>query len=169
MGDIYRDGRFEPDHWRPLGADEALPAEGGVIVPFARFLAEREAILASTAPLGLAVEPGDRIEDAGEEVGRFALIVIRFPKFADGRGYSHARLLRDRFGYRGELRASGDVLIDQVPFMLRIGFDTLAVENGPTRKRLEAGRLPAVPLAYQPSTADVAAGEEGRHWRRRVF
>ncbi|WP_407050033.1 DUF934 domain-containing protein [Methyloraptor flagellatus] len=169
MSDIYRNGRFEPDTWRALGADEALPAAGGVLLSLPRFIAERDAVLGSEAPFGLIVEPGDKLEAVGEDAGRFAVVAVRFPKFADGRGYSHARLLRDRYCFKGELRAIGDVLLDQVPYMLRIGFDTLEVTHGPTRARLEAGQLPLVPYFYQPSTTDAAGPAEGRPWRRRAF
>ena len=68
----------------------------------------------------------DPVEDLAPHVGRLRLIVLNFPKFSDGRAYSQARLLRGRLGYAGELRATGGVLQDQLPFMLRCGFDSFA-------------------------------------------
>jgi len=65
----------------------------------------------------------------GSDAAAFARISIDFPKFADGRGYSAARLLREKFGYTGELRAVGDVLIDQLFYMKRCGFDTFALRD----------------------------------------
>ena len=70
--------------------------------------------------------------------------MLPFPKFADGRSMSTARLLRERHGYRGEVRASGDVLIDQMPLMRRCGFDAFEVTNPMTPKQLKAGKWPDV-------------------------
>ena len=81
------------------------------------------------------------------------LVALAFDKFADGRSFSYARILRDRRQFRGELRAIGDVLIDEIPLMLRCGFNSFEVTNAPTLHALQAGRLPGSPLHYQPSSA----------------
>ena len=99
-------------------------------------------------------------------MGRFALIALSFPKFADGRAFSTARLLREKHGFTGELRAVGAVLSDQIPYMRRVGFDTYAVTHGPTRRALAEGRIPEVTLYYQPSTAEEAPVST-RPWLRR--
>jgi phosphoadenosine phosphosulfate reductase len=83
-------------------------------------------------------------------LGRFASIAVSFPAFTDGRGYSTARLLRERFGFKGELRAVGDVLQDQIPHMQRCGFDALVVTHEPTRRALLENHLPEMALFYQP-------------------
>ena len=93
------------------------------------------------------------------------LVALAFAKFADGRAFSYARLLRDRHGFRGELRATGDVLIDEIPLMLRCGFDSFDVTNAPTLKALEAGRLPGSPLHYQPGSGGDEAPVGAPHWR----
>ena len=88
---------------------------------------ERSQDLGAVAPVGLWLAPND---EPGEAIGLFdsiALIGVRFPKFADGRGYSTAALLRSRYGWRGELRALDDVLQDQLFFMRRVGFDSFAL------------------------------------------
>ncbi|MCQ1856330.1 DUF934 domain-containing protein, partial [Neorhizobium galegae] len=87
--------------------------------------------------------------------------------FNDGRAFSHASLLRDRLGYRNELRAVGDVLIDQVPLMLRCGIDSFSVKNATALKRLEEGRLPGIAEHYQPTARHAEKGE-GYSWRRRT-
>lgn len=80
--------------------------------------------------LELTLESGDTADLIGDDASSFQCISINFPKFADGRGYSAARLLRERHGYKGELRATGDVLVDQLYFMKRCGFDTFALRDG---------------------------------------
>lgn len=92
----------------------------------------------------------DPVEDLAPHVGRLRLIELRFPKFSDGRAYSQARLLRGRLGYRGELRATGNVLRDQLPFMLRCGFDSFESEqNGFEEALAKARKLFSV--VYQPA------------------
>ena len=128
-------------------------------IPLPIFLANRAAVLANPHPLGLLVSPGDRIEAAEADLDRFASVAVMFPAFTDGRGYSTARLLNERFGYRGEIRAVGDVLQDQIPLMRRCGINALVVTHGPTRKALEQSHLPEVPLFYQPvGTSEVPLG-----------
>src|SRR6185437_4791475 len=94
------------------------------------------------------------------------LVALAFGRFADGRSFSYARILRDRLGFAGELRATGDVLIDEIPLMLRCGFDSFEVTNAPTLRVLESGQLPGSPLHYQPSSAHYEAGEGTRPWLR---
>ena len=99
---------------------------------------------------------------------RFAIIALDFPKFSDGRAFSTARLLREKHGYAGELRAVGNVLADQIPLMRRVGFDTFEVTNAPTRRALAEDRLAEVTLHYQPAgAAEPPAGT--RPWLRRKF
>ena len=86
-------------------------------------------------------------------------MALAFAKFADGRSFSYARLLRDRHRFRGELRAIGDVLIDEIPLMLRCGFDSFDVTNAPTLHALESGHLAglAAPLSAEQRAEDEAA------------
>lgn len=132
MAEIIRNDAVVEDAWhvvRPTAespvALDALPA-GPVIVPLAFWLANADALLArgDAAPWIAGNEDPARIEPW---LARLALIAVDFPKFTDGRGFSIAFLLRSRLGYRGELRAIGDVLADQLFFMRRVGFDAFAV------------------------------------------
>ena len=94
------------------------------------------------------------------------MIAVTFPAFSDGRAYSQASLARSRYGYAGELRATGDVLIDQVPLMLRCGINSFAVSNPVAIRRLAEGRLPGIDSYYQPATQPArAAGTYS--WRPR--
>ncbi len=92
----------------------------------------------------------DPVEPLAAEIERFNLIVLNFPKFTDGRAYSQARLLRERLGYRGELRATGAVLRDQLPFLLRCGFDSFESDQPGFAEALgKASTLFSV--VYQPT------------------
>src|SRR5258705_6194176 len=117
-----------------------------------RWLAERERLRPRDARLGLRLEAGEAIDDIAQDLARFAIVELAFPKFSDGRAFSTARLLREKYGYAGELRAVGNVLSDQIPFMRRVGFDTLEVTHAPTRRALIEGRIPEVTLHYQPAS-----------------
>jgi uncharacterized protein (DUF934 family) len=86
----------------------------------------------------------------GEEIGRLNVIVLDFPKFTDGRAYSQARLLRGRLGYKGELRATGAVFLDQLPFLLRVGFDAFESEQPGFGQALARART-MFSVVYQPA------------------
>lgn len=116
--------------------------------------------------LGVVIAPADDVTKLAPYLDRIAIVAVKFPAFNDGRGFSHASLLRDRLNFQGEVRAVGDVLIDQIPLMLRTGFDSFAVTNAVALQRLEEGRLPGIDNHYQPAArGDVPA--EGYSWRRR--
>ncbi|PJI39491.1 DUF934 domain-containing protein [Ferrovibrio sp.] len=115
------------DAFQPVADDAALPASGAVLVTYARWQVEREQLTGRNAPLGILLPNNLDVLDFGAEAERFDLIVLQFPKFSDGRAYSQARLLRERFGYRGELRATGHVLQDQLWHMQRSGFDAFEI------------------------------------------
>ena len=153
---LFKDGQFRADPWRAWSEDD-VPAEVRYThVPLAVFVAHREAFLASPHPIGLQINPGDAVEDVADDLGRFSSIAINFPAFTDGRGYSSARLIRERFGYEGEVRAIGYVLTDQIPFMRRCGISAFVVTNAATRVALEKDALAEVSLYYQP----VGVGRE---------
>ncbi|MEM1045938.1 MAG: DUF934 domain-containing protein [Pseudomonadota bacterium] len=166
MQNIYRDGRFDPDIWTLVADDEPLPEGGHALIGKARWLEERDVLAKSRLSLGLALAAGDTLDDVVADLPRFSVIALEFPKFADGRSYSTARLLRETHGFKGELRAIGDVLIDQIPLMRRCGFDAFAISNEPTRRALEAGHFPDVPYYTQPiaDRGEVPAGT--RPWLR---
>ena len=99
-------------------------------------------------------------------IHEFDAVFVRFPVFSDGRGFSTARLLREKLAFGGEVRATGRFILDQIPLMLRVGFSSFAVSHGPTIARLERGELPEIPLYLQPAWMPEAhAGE--RAWARR--
>jgi len=163
---LWRREGFVEDQWGFLGNEAPVPEEGAIVVSLKRWLGERERLVSRAGPVGVAVEAGlDAQAHLADLAGR-PLVALAFDKFADGRSFSYARILRDRLGYDGELRAIGDVLIDEIPLMLRCGFDSFEVANAPTLDALRAGRLPGSPLHYQPSSAHDEAHEGTRPWLR---
>lgn len=164
---LWKDGAFIADPFHEW-TEESDPATASYKhVPLPVFLANRDAFLASPHPLGLLVVPGDRIETVEADLGRFASVAVKFPAFSDGRGYSTARLLSERYKYAGEIRAVGDVLQDQIPLMRRCGFNAFVVTHEPTRAALIENRLPEVAIFYQPvGTTEVPVGT--RPFLRRV-
>ncbi len=156
---LHKNGAFTADPFRAWSEGDDPTAVRYTHIPLPVFLENRDAVLGNPHPVGLLVSPGDRIEDAAADLGRFASIAISFPAFTDGRGYTTARLLTERYGYRGEIRAMGDVLADQIPLMRRCGINAFVVTNGPTRKALETGSLASVDIFYQPiGAAEVPVG-----------
>jgi len=136
MTSIIKNRSVVRDDWTVVRADEngvlpaldALPG-GRVLVSFALWKAARETLQASRSKdaLGVWLAPDDEPADLAGDLDKISLVGVDFPVFRDGRGYSTARLLRDRYGWTGELRAIGDVLRDQLNFMARCGFDAFAV------------------------------------------
>lgn len=157
---LFKDGAFVADPWRDLKDGEALTDLDHVHIPLKTYVEQRAVIDANPRDLGLILVPGDDVDALGEDAQRFASISVAFPAFTDGRGYSYARLLRERYGYKGELRAHGDILTDQVAYLLRCGFDALTVVNAATRKALEDNNLGEVSIFMQPigASAEVPVG-----------
>jgi uncharacterized protein (DUF934 family) len=163
---LWRREGFVEDEWVVLDDDAPTPGEGAIVVSLKRWLAERAALSSRTAPVGVALEARADAQAHLAELAERPLVALAFAKFADGRSFSYARLLRDRHRFRGELRAIGDVLIDEIPLMLRCGFDSFDVTNAPTLHALKSGHLPGSPLHYQPSSAGDEVHEGTRPWLR---
>ncbi len=120
---LVKGGRVVADNFTRIEDGAELPASGNILVPAARFLADHAEYAGRDGAVGV-IWPNDKnIAELAPHLDRLALIVLVFPGYRDGRAYSQARLLRERYGYRGELRATGQVLRDQFLIMLRAGFD----------------------------------------------
>ena len=163
---LWRLGGFADESWTRLADDAPAPPEGAVIVSLPRWLAERETLAARAAPVGVAVEAGADAQAHLPDLASRPLVALAFAKFADGRAFSYARLLRDRYGFKGELRATGDVLIDEISMMLRCGFTEFEIANLPTIHALEAGRLPGPAIHYQPASVAGEIHAGARPWLR---
>ena len=159
MKTIVRDGVVVSDDWSVLRLDDGdaptsvdVPA-GHIIVPLKVWQAQREK-LQGREDIGVWLDSGERAEELADDLGRFAVIAVNFPKFADGRGYTIAYRLRVRMGYRGELRAIGDVLRDQLFYMQRVGFDTFEPRAGKDIHEALKG-LSDFSVCYQGSTDEA--------------
>lgn len=165
---VWKSGAFIDDSWQIVPDGEAVPADAPVAVSLKRWREERETLAGRNAPLGLVIEPGSEWDDIVADLPRFPLIVVTIPKYADGRAFSIARLLRERDGYAGEIRAVGTYIIDQVPLMARVGIDAFQTDDPVLIAAFEKGEWPEVPHYTQPAwpgDGEVPAGT--RPWIRK--
>lgn len=126
---LVKNGAIVEDQFARIADDAELPADGAVLVSAARFLANAEALAGRNSQVGV-IWPNNRdVEDLVPYLDRLAVIALVYPTFKDGRAHSQARLLRERYKYQGELRATGQVLRDQFTFLLRNGFDAFEVKK----------------------------------------
>jgi uncharacterized protein (DUF934 family) len=133
MIQVIRNRAVENDRWATLGLDpdenmRRLP-DGPIIVPLPAWKSRREELLARRDPLGVWLEPSEEPSDIAADLGHFAIVAVHFPKWGDGRGYSSGTLLRRRFGWRGELRAFGELGRDHVFMLARVGFDSIRLAD----------------------------------------
>ncbi len=154
MGQLIRNRRVAPDTWQLLEEPAAaLPAEGDIVVPLARWLAQRDRVDDRNGRTAVWLAGNDDPAAIEADLARLPLVAVKFATFGDGRGFSTARLLRERYGYRGELRAFGQVIRDWLLFMERCGFDAFLLrDDGDPENALQAfGELPD---AYQASVVE---------------
>jgi len=126
---LIKNGELIEDPFVDASAVETIPDEGAVIVSYEQWQSERAALVGRAAPLGVRLHSDQSPALIADDLAHFALVALEFPKFRDGRAYSYARLLRERYGFTGEVRAVGDVLLEQLFFMLRTGFDAFELQS----------------------------------------
>jgi uncharacterized protein (DUF934 family) len=158
---LIKDGRIVEDPWVAVGPGDGMPDGEAILVPLAVWRESRDTLLRRNARLGVRLNSDEPPELIADDIGRLDLIALEFPTFRDGRPYSHARVLRERYGYVGELRAVGNVLRDQLPFMHRCGFDAYEVSDP---KALDGWRrtLSEISVVYQPAPDRVPTATELR-------
>jgi uncharacterized protein (DUF934 family) len=161
------------DRFTAVPDDDGVP-HGDVIVSFTRFQADAGALLNQGRDIGVRLESDQSVDDLAYDLPRIAVVALVFPKFGDGRAYTSAWLLRERYGFKGEIRAVGDVLREQAGFMVRCGFDAFEPADGSTPEQwaTAASRFRHV---YQrgaddrePAFAERAATVGANHGLRRV-
>ena len=171
MTALYKNNAFQDDQYIAVDGEAPVPVDQNLVVSLSYFKENREALVGRNhGQLGVVLEALDEVSEIVEDLGKIDMVALDFPSFANGTSFSKARLLRDEFGYEGEVRALGDVRIDQIPLMVRCGFDAFLVSHEATLKALEAGKRVDVDLYYQPAASNVAVGEKpiaGKAWARR--
>ncbi len=148
----------DTDLWSHIADDAELPDGTPAIVSLARWQAEREALVRRNAPVGVRLAAGETVEGLTGDLDRLDLVALDFPSLADGRHFTTARLLRDRHGFAGEIRATGNVLRDQLFAMARCGFDSFelaAHQDADAAHRAFA----EISVVFQPAADGRAAAE----------
>jgi uncharacterized protein (DUF934 family) len=161
MPRLIADGKVVDDHWVHVADGEPPPASGDVIVSLRRWQAERDALLTRKDGIGVQLTGSDALDAIVPDLPWLAVIALEFSSFKDGRAFSLARLLRERHGYKGQLRAVGDVLRDQIAFMRRCGIDAFELRADRSAEDALAA-LGEFTVSYQ------AAADEKRPLFRRV-
>jgi uncharacterized protein (DUF934 family) len=141
---------------------ETIPPAGAVIVSLDQWKAQRDELVKRGAPLGIRLHSDQPPELIAADLAHFSVVALEFPKFRDGRAYSYARLLRERYGFKGELRAVGEVLLEQLFFMLRTGFDAFDVQSADPLKDYRTA-LADFSVWYQPAADGRPTAMQLRH------
>ncbi len=160
---------FRDDEWTHADDAGALAGNGRLILPL-RVLLEMDPATRQGARerLGVLLLPGDPLDAIVDILDDLSLVALAFPAFNDGRSFSKAELLRSRHGFEGTVRATGQVLIDQLPHMLRVGFDAFEISHPLLLKRLEEGRIGGIDYQYShlpcppPRPAAIPGGAFGQ-------
>ena len=159
---LIKNGQPATDTFVHVADGAPLPADGPIIVGLARWQEDRGLIEPRNAPVGVRLKPSDPVEQLAADLHRLSVVALEFPKFNDGRAMSQARLLRERYGYRGEIRATGKVLSDLLLFMHRCGFDAFEVAENVTAE-IVAMSLAEFSVFYQPATDGAPSVIERRY------
>ena len=147
---LVKNAQVIEDHYVRVEDDAPVPDNVPAIIPVARFLADHAELTARNAPTGVLWPNNRDVAELAPHLDRLALVALVFPAFKDGRAYSQARLVRERYGFRGELRATGDVLRDQFLFLLRAGFDAFEVKKDADAAAF-ASSVARYSVFYQPA------------------
>jgi uncharacterized protein (DUF934 family) len=167
MMNLVVDGELQTDRFLDVSGAAGIPAGGSIIVSLDQWLANLDSLIARRDPFGIRLRSDQHPEIIADDLDHLAVIALEFPSFRDGRAYSHARLLRERWGFRGELRAVGDVLPDQLHFMQRVGFNAFEIRSADALRAWRTatsefsvwyqatgdGRIPAAGLRHRPAPA----------------
>ncbi len=159
---ILKHGALQPNEWQELSDEAALPENGNVIISLDRWRRDEPVLRLSNRQIGVRLQNSQSPLALAADIDRLSLVLIEFPKFSDGRAFSQARLLRDRLGFKGEIRAVGNVLRDQYLFMTRCGIDAVELPDGMSIDGfLEA--LGEFSVWYQPAADDRVPAMARRH------
>ncbi len=161
---LLRNGVSVTDSWVFLDDDADIPASGPVIMSLRRWREDRERLILRGGPLGVRLTSEQTPGEIADDLEFLDLVALEFPVFSDGRSYSNARRLRERYGFEGEVRAVGDILCDQYLALHRCGFDTLEVRPGETEDDWRAA-VSAISTPMQPGADEAATAMSLRERR----
>ncbi len=147
---LVKDKQITADSWTHIADAEDLPLDGPVIVSADRWLSDRESLVHRSGEIGIRLRNDQSPEDIAEDLHRFGVVALEFPAFKDGRAYTQARLLRERYRFDGEVRAFGDVLRDQLLFMHRCGIDAFEIRKQADAEAFEKA-IGEISVFYQPA------------------
>ncbi len=165
---LYKPHAFHVDEWQTLDAEAELPASGAYFLGLERALELLEAGKPAFR-LGVIVDAGEDVTRIGDHLDKIDAVAVNFPAFADGRAFSSSRLLRERYDYKGEVRATGAYILDQMPMLVRCGVDVFDVQDPNVRAGLERDEWPDVTNYYQSTGNDEQLVNNPRPWLRRSF
>lgn len=148
---LIKKGAVVADAWTAVADDQPLPS-GPIVVSLERWRRDRDTLIGRNSGLGVRLASHEPAQAIAADLPRLDLVALEFPTFRDGRAYSTARLLRERYGFAGEVRAVGNVLRDQFLFMHRCGFDAFAVEDDAAAAWNAA--LAEISVVYQAAADD---------------
>ena len=158
---LVKSGQVVEDQYIRILDGEMIPDGVPVIVTAARFIAAAADIVRREAPTGVLWPNNRKVAELAPYLDRLALVALVFPSFRDGRAYSQARLLREHYGFRGELRATCDVLRDQFLFLARSGFDAFEVKKDADAE-IFAKEIARHSVFYQPTGDGRLAAAKAR-------
>jgi uncharacterized protein (DUF934 family) len=164
---LVKAGRVIDDPFVRVLDDAPLPEGVPILLPAARYLADELELASRMAPTGILWPNNRKISELAPYLDRLALIGLIFPNFRDGRAYSQARQLREHYGFRGEMRATGEVLRDQFLFLIRAGFDAFEVKKD-TDAAAFASAVARYSVYYQPTGEARLSALQERVARQRV-
>ncbi len=159
---LIRNNAVVEDLYADATGQERIPSAGAVLVDLQQWQAHREQLLRRSAPVGVKLRSDQPPELIADDLNSVAMIALEFPVFRDGRAYSYARLLREQHGFSGEIRAVGDVLLEQLHFMERTGFDAFELDSDDPLRDLQiaAGDFS---VWYQPAADGRKSAVQLRH------
>ncbi len=161
---LIKDKAVMDDPYTTVAGKDEIPVSGAVIVDLEQWQANRDGLIERGDPVGILLRSDQPPELIAADLESLALVALEFPGFRDGRAYSYARLLRDQYHYTGEVRAVGDVLLEQLHFMERTGFDAFELESDDPLRDLEIAASD-FDVWYQPSSDGRQTAIQLRHPR----
>ncbi len=159
---LVRNDSLEADEYQVAVDADTIPASGPVLVDLDTWVASRERLLARGDAIGVRLRSDQSPELLADDLPKLSLIALEFPAFRDGRAYTYARMLRERFGFSGEVRAVGDVLMEQLHFMIRTGFDAFEIAGDNPLEQYRQAKAD-FSVWYQPTGDGRATAIQKRH------